>query len=85
MRLTLHVCLFDFDGCIVAAAAASSNLLAWVLQFSGFVRSLVDADEHRMAERLLKQIRVHSPQARRIRQKHFWSIDKSIEVRMPAS
>lgn len=55
-----------------------------MLQFGGFIRSVVDADEHRMAERLLKQLQRDNPQARRICQKHFWSRDKTIKVQMSA-
>jgi hypothetical protein len=56
--------------------------LNWFLvsQFGAFLRSLVDADEHRMAERLLRQIQKYNIQACRICQKHFWSMDHTIKV-----
>lgn len=53
-----------------------------VLQVGAFLRSLVDANKHQMAEVLLKRLQKDNPQAYRKCQKHFWSMDQTIKVQM---
>lgn len=53
-----------------------------VLQFGAFIRSLVDADEHQLAELLLNRLLKGNSKAKRICQKVFWSMDQTIKVKM---